>query len=180
MNLELKDLAAYFPYKLKIIFEKSGRIETLTGVSIQAHDNSISLNFTDRWTDPRTWNYKPLMIPLSALTLRCINSNDITAYKTPLLQLAKIAGIDFGETFHFHNLSVINDEYQFTYSQDSFSFGAAYKGGISEFEVFEVINQLQLFEYLYQNHFWLGDQSYFEKGLIIDKRTVKDTENERV
>lgn len=36
-----------------------------------------------------------------------------------------------------------------------------------------VYNQYKLFDWLYEHHFWLGDQSYFEKGLIIDKNTVK-------
>lgn len=41
------------------------------------------------------------------------------------------------------------------------------------FDYFYIGNQLQLFDWLYEHHFWLGDQSYFDKGLIIDKNTME-------
>lgn len=40
------------------------------------------------------------------------------------------------------------------------------------FDYFLINNQLQLLDWLYEHHFWLGDQSYFDKGLIIDKNNL--------
>lgn len=30
-----------------------------------------------------------------------------------------------------------------------------------------------LIKFCIQNHYWIGDQSYFDKGLIIDMETIK-------
>jgi hypothetical protein len=36
-----------------------------------------------------------------------------------------------------------------------------------------MLNKLDLFQKLFEWHFWIFDQSYFDEGLIIDKLTLK-------
>lgn len=114
-------------------------------------------------------DFKPILLPLSALT------EPFTDGSVPIVELAKIAtGLteintvkleikDDGIYLNFNEILV------FAFCQKSNSFGM-YDFNAS---IYTVANQLQLFEYLYSNHFWLGDQSLFENGEIIDKRTVK-------
>jgi hypothetical protein len=68
MKLELKHLAAYLPYNLQLLFEKSGRIITM--MSCYVNDGSLHIVDYNEGNDYdlRVWNFKPLLHPLSDLT----------------------------------------------------------------------------------------------------------------
>jgi len=65
-QLQLNHLAAYLPYKLKMMFPKSGRIIELTGLQDKV-DGLILYNTTDTNYHTGNWNFKPLLRPLSDL-----------------------------------------------------------------------------------------------------------------
>ena len=158
MTLELKDLAHYLSHEIDA--EINGEITRIMPYHLGMHLKQIS----------RGQSFKLCCLPLSALTEQ---RKDGTI---PIVGLAKVAGLNFVQ---IDGLEQINGWIQvFSNPKDSF-YRFVYDTNTNGFRYFidgnlyHVKNQLQLFEYLYQNHFWLGDQSYFEKGLILDKRTVK-------
>ena len=65
-KLELKHLAPYLPYGLKMILEKSGDIRELNGLFIDLGELRFHFNVINR--GQRLWNYKPILRPLSDLT----------------------------------------------------------------------------------------------------------------
>ena len=66
MKLELRDLAPYLPYGVKMIFEKSGDIRLLNGLFIELGELRFHFNVINR--GQTIWNYKPILRPLSDLT----------------------------------------------------------------------------------------------------------------
>jgi len=66
MKLELRDLAPYLPYGVKMIFEKSGDIRVLNGLFIELGELRFHFNVINR--GQTIWNYKPILRPLSDLT----------------------------------------------------------------------------------------------------------------
>lgn len=66
-KLTLKDLSVYLPYKLKMIFEKSGRIIELTGICETDYGNLI-YETSDKDYGSALFNFKPILVPLSDLT----------------------------------------------------------------------------------------------------------------
>lgn len=68
MELELKHIAPYLPYELKMIFEgNGGRIITLTGITNQGkHGITITNGHGVMWLNSS--GFKPLLRPLSDLT----------------------------------------------------------------------------------------------------------------
>ena len=66
MKLELRHLAPYLPYGVKMIFEKSGDIRVLNGLFIELGELRFHFNVINR--GQTIWNYKPILRPLSDLT----------------------------------------------------------------------------------------------------------------
>lgn len=64
-KIELKHLAPYLPYDLSMIFEKSGDVRKLKGLS---YDCELIFYFHVIQRGQTIWNYKPLLRPLSDLT----------------------------------------------------------------------------------------------------------------
>jgi len=109
---------------------------------------------------------KPLLLPLSAITEQLPDGS------IHIVELAKIASIvDWAyDEFYIEGEYIIaqcGEFHRFIFDGESFWF----QNGYGNAEIAK--HQLQLFEYLYQHHFWLGDQSLFETGEIIDKRSLK-------
>lgn len=162
-TLELKDLKHYLGTDLIVLNEKHWIKSTMTIIGNGGRNASDSINSVMEGV------FKPCFLPLSALTEQLPDGS------IPIVELAKIAtGLteintvrleikDDGIYLNFNEILV------FAYITKSNSFG------IYDFNasIYTVANQLQLFEYLYQNHFWLGDQRLFETGEIIDKITLK-------
>lgn len=172
MKLELKDITPYLPYALDIEIlnyqcDYVGiRYSTITGcyhIEVMPH-----FNYEGGSTGKSFDEFKPLFLPLSALTEQLPDGS------IPIVELAKVAFPNF-QTIRLNDektMAIIDSlsTYDFKYSNDSFEVVYSRFGGY--FRSCYVPHQLALFKYLYANHFWLGDQSLFETGEIIDKRTV--------
>lgn len=172
-TLELKDLKHYLGTGLKVkIGEK---IRELTAISLDSPFIFVTIHEGSRKKEMQNiCNSKPIMIPLSALTEQLPDGS------IPIVELAKIAEIHECD-IEPHHISknimkiyakwLINEKWiEFHYDIVHNSFLYFPSEGIT---FYHVDNQLQLFEYLYQNHFWLGDQSLFKTGEIIDKRSLR-------
>jgi len=168
MKLELKDLAHYLPYGLKVTFESDEHKHHLVGLNIYDRGCMLISSFNDSG-DAKISDCKPLFLPISALTEQLPDGS------IPIVELAKIAGLNF---IKIDSIQITNgwiqihsqpkdSFYRFVYDMNTNGFRYYIDGNL-----YHVKNQLQLFEYLYANHFWLGDQTLFETGEIIDKRTV--------
>lgn len=68
MKLELKYIAPYLPYGLKMIFEKSGRIIELAGIQKTDANNLIFIQKYGQFYEETIWKFKPILRPLSDLT----------------------------------------------------------------------------------------------------------------
>lgn len=68
MKLELKHLAPYLPYGLRIILPKSGRIIVVAGL-LEVVDEGILVRDVDgSWLGLGLWHFTPILRPLSDLT----------------------------------------------------------------------------------------------------------------
>ncbi len=67
MKLEIKHLAAYLPYRLSMIFEKSGRLITMQSCFYNGNIHITDANEGNCY-DLSIWNFKPILRPLSDLT----------------------------------------------------------------------------------------------------------------
>lgn len=174
-TLELKDLKHYLG----------------TGLKIDGCQSKLNCNILQRFIDG-DWDVVPLMLPLSALT------EPLPGGSIPIVELAKIERGNYdvdqfivgeiGEFRYFTNHAAFNNDahiciyesgigrmkHVLNYNQgNGFNTFYCFKSDMQDVDLRVLNNQLQLFEYLYANHFWLGDQSLFETGEIIDKRTLK-------
>jgi len=120
-----------------------------------------------------------IMYPLFSLIMPILEGG-----KIPIVELAKIAfkKCDYDAWIDgdncFVGMSKDRASYKFSYSiyHNSFSVMNVLCLPGNRIEIDRdtfCSNQLQLFKWLYAYHFWMGNQSYFEKGLIIDKGTIK-------
>jgi hypothetical protein len=120
---------------------------------------------------------KPILRPLSDLIKPCLEGG-----KIPIVELAKIA---YDNIFHinedFYTKEVLSESENFGviayYDKERVSFTVQKECSWFEF-CFYVdgselhLNKLELFNWLYEHYFWLGDQSRFEKD-IIDINSVQ-------
>jgi len=160
-TLELKDLKYYLETGLRLQSNtvRNGRIP----IEVEMYADNIQQVVNGYYT--------PAFYPVSALTEQLPDGS------IPIVVLAKMALMyqtDF-EVYGFEK-QYIDGEFIVAESDMSMRFifdGKSFwmQNGYGNINVAN--NQLQLFEYLYQNHFWLGDQSLFETGEIIDKRSLK-------
>lgn len=65
-QLELKDLAPYLPHRVKMIFGKSGRIITLTGLNVDGFGNETLYDGHESFY-LKHWGFKLILRPLSDL-----------------------------------------------------------------------------------------------------------------
>lgn len=98
MKLGLKHLAAYLPYNLQLLFEKSGRITAMIGC--YQSDNLHIIDYNDGSDYNLTiWNFKPILHPLSDLTKEIEVNGEIFI---PIDKIkAELLGVDwlvFGES----------------------------------------------------------------------------------
>ena len=114
---------------------------------------------------------KPIMRPLSDLVKPCLEGG-----KIPIVELAEIA-FPKCSAFELSNNERVNMGmgYSFGYRNmdNSFDCKRNFNEKTWDYNCF-VPNQLALFDWLYEHHFWLGDQSRFGKDIIdINTLTVK-------
>ena len=155
--MELKEIAPYLAHGLKIVnteFETGyDRIFTIGGVS----EYWLDINFNEIDENDNGDNLKPIFHPLSDLTKSCLEGD-----KIPIVVLAKF----------------LYPEVDWKLSNGKKgAFDSAY-GRLLEYNTniyvndYAIFNQLKAFNWLYEHHFWLGDQDRFGKD-IIDINSLK-------
>jgi len=185
-KLELKDLTPYLASGLRCTYlhdTLDGRVVTNKIFILDSfvnHGNWKYWTHDDKFLKPfglagkgfRLNDFSPILHPLSDLILPCLESG-----KTPIVELAKMANVNLKIKGEF---SVNNSLFEFGCNCSDHCFYYDREGGFCYLIATEkrnhtlnIHNQLQLFQQLYSWHFWLGDQSYFEKGIIIDINTIK-------
>ena len=78
MKLELKHLAPYLPYGLKLYYEHTKKIGQVSNIYTigEGYDNDDIKISIDRGSDEHIWMYKPILKPLSdfeGMIIRNIN-----------------------------------------------------------------------------------------------------------
>lgn len=172
-ELELKHIAPYLPYGLKVQSKIDRTIDGIARiVDITGDNNDVKIGY--RWSDSEhIWMFKPILRPLSDLYKEVDG-------KVGIVELAKIQ-FNAGElNLYKHNdvnCTVWCDEkaesFFFRYSDKCKSFiveRICGYGNIERTEQESCTNQLQLFEYLFANHYDVF--GLIEKGLAVDINTI--------
>ena len=168
MSIELKQLGHYIDRKLKIGFEGDEHQYDLIGLSLCTDGVLLMSPFNDAGSSSLD-KCKPIMFPLSALTEAVLEGG-----KIPIVELAKMAGfkptrkIVIGIEGEFCFVNIDKERYGI---QDRFSYFTKTMVFRTVLNGYGCFNQLQLFDQLYEWHFWLFRQDLFETGELIDKRT---------
>lgn len=148
-QLTVLELKNYLGTGLKMVFEKSVRVIELSGLQQTDAKNLIFIGSDGVFYEETIWSFKPKMFRLQ----------DLDKHIPEL---------------GFVPIQIIGDEIYsrqplgFKYPQDAILwFDAMYlmEGNTDEMPFW-------VFQKLFQWHFWVFDQSFFEKGLIIDKLKV--------
>lgn len=159
MNLEIKHLSPYLPYKLKIL-NGWGDIKTLTYTYLDDENNGFVVGV------------KPILNPLSDLT------KEIEVNGEKFIPIEKLLDINSGHKWATSDYLITDNsvnEY-WTGLKDGDTFGYN-----SEFQFFYILdknyifkkitNQLDLFQKLFEWHFDIF--GLIDAGLAIDINTVK-------
>lgn len=171
-KLELKHLCGYLPYLLKgiefigakeyVLERISANNEFLWSPNYDAHERP-------KYSLPKRIDCIPLLLPLSALT------EPLEDGSVPIVELAKMAWDKSHLPDKFLYQSLKDDTVFIAFSDKKNCFGYDVNTssffGVKEGKCISVVGQLQLFEYLYQNHFDIHRR--IPARLAIDKRTVK-------
>lgn len=176
-TLELKDLKyylgtglevivdhpVYYNTKFKLMSIHSNEKENFSSVSLYLNKNHKTKVYLSK--------IRPIFLPLSAIIEQLPDGS------IPIVELA-IMALMYQTDFEVYGFEKQYIDGEFIVAESDMSMRFIFDGksfwmqnGYGNINVAN--NQLALFEYLYQNHFWLGDQSMFETGEIIDKRTLK-------
>lgn len=175
-TLELKDLKHYLGTELKWTLQglKTFKMSGLSNETLYTEEGSV-LNWRKHEDLPQA--LFPCFLPISALT------EPLPDGSIPIVELAKIA--EMLEPISFDKMEdhvrlqrgvTAKDRFNNQWLMFDFKHGfSMWHKPHHELDHRPTLcdNQLALFEYLYANHFWLGDQSLFETGEIIDKRNLK-------
>lgn len=156
-KLELKHLAAYLPYGLKI--HTGSEIIELGGFH---NENWLNIFGNEIYCEGEI---KPILHPISDLTKPSLECGLI-----PIVELAKIAYPKILKGIHqVGNICFIDsrEKYVFGYANEASSFICTY---IPENRNCFVNNQLDLFEYLFAHHFDV--YGLIEAGLAIDINSI--------
>ena len=192
--ITLEQLAIYLPYRLKMIFLKSGRIKTLTGLNKEKND--LYFHFGIIRQSQILFNFRPIMHPLSDLTkpITVEGYNDGKEFM-PIVELANMTLFDFDKRlFDPETVSVFDGKKiglgGFCYSVDRkvptenmgiLDQSFCYDEGLERFAMrcntrsrpLSFSPQFKLYQHMAKWHIWWGDQSLFETGEIIDINSLK-------
>ena len=158
-TLTKEELCGYLPYELKIKW-------------FRRDDNTFQTSLLTISDYPffSKQLFKPIMHPLSSLTKPVLEGG-----KTPIEVLLDIeSGSNWSNSDYLITENGVG-EWWTRIKNSNTVFGYNKDNGfymMVNFNFKYVHNQLQLFQKLYQWHFWLGDQSFFEDVIIIDKSTI--------
>ena len=188
MKLELKHIAPYLPYGLKMKFTSTNEVDKLSNEDIvilkQIDEGGICVN----GYKTNNKSYKPILRPLSDLTKEIeVNGEKFV----PIVELAKIHGIDFeiktikteyGTIVCYSEISLhptdntpfSREFFELDLSDCCFDFGFEIFGenefDICETSYFPIRNQLELFQKLFEWNFDVF--GLIEQGLAIDINTL--------
>lgn len=164
--MNLKEIAPYLAYEIKFT--------RITDNPNYRPTETLNCDNIKHWEDGRA---KYHMHPLSDLTRPCLEDG-----KVPIVELAKMAYENIchiNENFDSIALLSEGDSYGIIgfYSKERVALTFDKELSWNEFALSidsskMMLNQLLLFNWLYEHHFWLGDQSRFEQD-IIDINTLK-------
>jgi len=164
-KLELKHLAPYLPYGLKMIAPHSRRKGGFyhSPILLKSHNISYAIR------------YKPILHPLSDL----IKEIEVGGERiVPIVELAKISDSDFLKIDSLKsNYGLFGVKYYdtddnicvFAYHSNNHSFAESY---FSENIISISLHQLELFQKLFEWHFDVF--GLIENGLAIDANSLKD------
>ncbi len=175
MKLTIKDIAKYLPYRIS--YEVGNEIEVLCSV-----DSDSNLVTNDGFSDLKE-NYggcepdrshsldyvKPILRPLSQLIEEIQHKGKTFV---PIVELAKMAQCKLkakpivNKFYSVYSCNCHYGEFKFHAETPSTFFSLKGYGAYTR----TVLCQELLFQKLYEWHFWTGDQSFFEKGLLIEKK----------
>lgn len=172
MKLEIKHLKNYFGTGLKVTFKCDEYIHDLAGLNIYDHGVLVTSPFND-CGDAKIEDVIPLLLPLSALTEQLPDGS------MPIVELAKIAwNKDYlPDNFLCQSLKENTVFIAFSDKKNVLGYDSntnSFFGGLNGVSV-SVVRQLQLFEYLFANHFDV--YGLIDVGLAIDKRSCQSTSN---
>lgn len=170
MKIELKHLASYLPYGLKMKAANPSR--RMNDIEELCPENMTKLMFLNR---------KPILLPLSALT------EPLDDGSIPIVELAKINGFTphnyfielqndtivlYGEQFnHPGELLTARFFFELDIYNCNMDKGLEFIDNSVESVFSPLREQVRSFEYLFSDHFDV--YGLIDAGLAIDKRTLK-------
>jgi len=166
MKLELKDLKHYLDTNV-MVFDIVSKEFNLTPTFNLFEWLKLDSNNYDQILEDE--NLKLCLLPLSSL-IEQLHDGSI-----PIVELAKIH-LDWveGSDYNLKCNYVFQRQIRVTSTWNNIGDKEPYFNDSLFIQTVNTHkNMAWINEYLYANHFWLGDQSLFDKGIIIDKRTVK-------
>lgn len=158
-ELQLKYIAGYLPYNLKVVYEehrglKDYKIKDINAVNVHSGTIEILCNHSYIWTD----KFKPILRPITDLNKEI---NGIVPLAELASKISNLFGIDF-------IVKHINQYNNIIFSADGMEFGFLDK----EFYLLDYgediggIDQLMCFSYLFEHHFDI--YGLIDKGLAVD------------
>lgn len=182
--VSLKDIAKYWLYDLTVNYDNGHGEELeikINGIKKGSRKDEVIL-LNDKVIPLYLHECQPNLRPLSQLIEEIEHNGERFV---PIVELAKI-GIDDSQYPDWSKIRIEEkDKHQIplrlwfdcvngrAYDFESWFFylkGAFFVECHDEDVHYEVRNQEQLFQKLYEWHFWTGDQSFFKKGLLIEKK----------
>ena len=183
--MELKEIAPYLAYGLKFvigdIYDTDLRGNIATVLALHSYQKKVGryycvteeyLSFCPNLDE----NIKFIFHPLSDLTKPCLEGG-----KIPIVELCYMAGFKSSDRIITHEDGVvscrlmIDPEYKGVLTPCSFSFDNTeiiFKAISTTWHSIQIKKQQDLISWLYEHHFWLGDQDRFGKD-IIDINSLK-------
>ncbi len=169
MELTIKDICKYLPYGLMLENNSIMQSVEISELSVIMKTTKNHIKFLRQ--------SKPLLRPLSQLIEEITHDGNTFV---PIVELAKIhnnayrweviakelkngwfSAACWQQNLENDYLSERNYSLVFSYSKKLNTFRS---------DIGMVSHQDTLFQKLYEWHFWTGDQSYFKKGLLIEKK----------
>lgn len=141
-QLTIADLAPHLPYGLEIEIQSSThKSPFLTGL----YRDNIYASSQGQNLSFKIKDIKPIMYPLSMLDKEIEHNGERFV---PINRLNILS--ELGE-YYINDLGWLTKNFKFTI----------------EYNILDT--PLEMIKKIQEYHFWTGDQTYFEKGLIIDK-----------
>lgn len=161
-TLELKDIAGYLPYGLKVYDIEEKDIGIIDILKLEHATTELKFALNNKYV-------KPLLKPMSDLTKPILEGG-----KIPIVELAKICtGIvqmDYTITDVLEITLTLPDRYLIFSCCNGFLLQSKGLKELRKTKMF-ISNQYQLFDFLHQYHF--DCRGLIEAGLAIDINTVK-------